>query len=87
MALATARRLGTASTPMMVVAPDSFAPATAQRPMGPRAKTATVSPIWTPPLSAPEKPVDMISGHIRTCSSLRPSGIGLRLAIASGTKT
>ena len=30
MALATARRLGTASTPMMVVAPDSFAPAMMQ---------------------------------------------------------
>ena len=34
------------------------------------AKTATVSPMRTLPLSAPEKPVDMMSGHISTCSSV-----------------
>jgi hypothetical protein len=39
------------------------------------------------PLSAPEKPVDMMSGHIRTCSSVSLSGTGAKLAIASGTST
>ena len=75
------------STAMMVVAPASRAPAVAQRPIGPCANTATVSPMRTSPLSAPEKPVDMMSGHISTCSSVSPSGIGARLAIASGTST
>ena len=28
-----------------------------------------------------------MSGHISTCSSVRPSGTGARLAIASGTST
>ena len=37
--------------------------------------------------SAPLKPVDMMSGHISTCSSASPSGTGARLAIASGTRT
>ena len=41
----------------------------------------------TPALSAPLKPVDMMSGHISTCSSVRPSGTGARFAIASGTST
>ena len=72
---------------MMVVAPMSLAPAVAHRPIGPCANTATVSPMRTPPLSAPEKPVDMMSGHISTCSSVSPSGTGARLAIASGTST
>ena len=33
------------------------------------------------------KPVDIMSGHIRTCSSVRPTGTALRLAMASGTHT
>ena len=57
---------------MIVVAPMSRAPAVAHRPIGPCANTATVSPMRTPPLSAPEKPVDMMSGHISTCSSVEP---------------
>ena len=72
---------------MIVVAPMSLAPATAQSPMGPSAKTATLSPIFTPPRSAPEKPVDIMSGHISTCSSESPSGIGLKFAMASGIST
>ena len=78
-------RAGTASTPMMVVAPIRRAPAVAHSPIGPCAKIATVSPMRIRPLSAPEKPVDMMSGHISTCSSVNPSGMGARLAIASGT--
>ena len=54
----------------------SLAPAVAQRPIGPCANTATASPMRTLPLSAPEKPVDMMSGHISTCSSVSPSGTG-----------
>ena len=80
-------RAGTLSTAMIVVAPASRAPAVAQSPIGPCANTATVSPMRTWPLSAPEKPVDMMSGHISTCSSVNPSGTGARLAIASGTST
>ncbi|MNN26051.1 hypothetical protein D3C81_1395460 [compost metagenome] len=72
---------------MITLAPLSRAPATAHRPIGPSANTATLSPILTSPRSAPENPVDMMSGHISTCSSLSPSGIGHRLAKASGTKT
>ena len=72
---------------MTVVAPIRRAPAAAQRPIGPKAKTATVSPMRTLPLSAPEKPVDMMSGHISTCSSVSRDGTGARLAIASGTST
>ena len=72
---------------MIVVAPFSLAPAVAHRPIGPCAKTATMSPIRISPLSAPEKPVDMMSGHIETCSSVRPTGTGARLAMASGTST
>ena len=72
---------------MIRVAPSSLAPAVAQRPIGPWAKTATVSPILMPPFSAPTKPVDMMSGHISTSSSLRSSGTGARFAIASGTRT
>jgi hypothetical protein len=64
-----------------------LAPAVAHRPIGPCANTATASPMRTSPLSAPEKPVDMMSGHIRTCSSLRDGGTGARLAMASGTST
>ena len=85
---AMASRSGTLSTPMIVVAPISRAPAAAHRPIGPSANTATVSPMRMPPLSAPEKPVDMMSGHISTCSSRqgRPAP-AQRLAMASGTST
>ena len=75
------------STPMIVVAPDSFAPAVAHSPIGPCANTATVSPMRISPLSAPQKPVDMMSGHISTCSSVSSSGTGARFAMASGTST
>ena len=63
------------------------APIAAQSPIGPRANTATVSPTRTPPFSAPANPVDMMSGHISTCSSVRFAGTGERLTIASGTRT
>jgi alcohol dehydrogenase len=59
----------------------------AQGPIGPCANTATVSPMRMLPLSAPLKPVDMMSGHISTCSSVSSSGTGARFAIASGTRT
>ena len=75
------------STVMMVAAPISRAPAVAHRPIGPWANTTTVSPIRMLAFSAPLNPVDMMSGHISTCSSLRPSGMGARLAWASGTST
>ncbi|MCY1193770.1 hypothetical protein D9M72_50530 [compost metagenome] len=55
--------------------------------MGPWANTATTSPMRMLAFSAPLKPVDMMSGHISTCSSVRPSGTGARLACASGTST
>ncbi|MNL44586.1 hypothetical protein D3C87_1671710 [compost metagenome] len=70
---------------MMVVAPNNLAPAVAQSPIGPCANTATVSPIRMLAFSAPLKPVDMMSGHMSTCSSLSASGTGARLASASGT--
>ncbi|MNY02124.1 hypothetical protein D3C86_1346830 [compost metagenome] len=72
---------------MIRLAPRSLAPAVAHRPIGPWANTATMSPILMLAASAPAKPVDMMSGHISTCSSLRPSGTGARLAWASGTST
>ncbi|MNT45990.1 hypothetical protein D3C72_1826080 [compost metagenome] len=59
----------------------------AQSPIGPWAKIATASPILMLACSAPAKPVDMMSGHISTCSSVRPSGMGERFAWASGTST
>ena len=43
----------TVSTPMMVVAPMSLAPAVAHRPIGPCANTATVSPMRTPAALGP----------------------------------
>ncbi|MCY1514147.1 hypothetical protein D9M68_486760 [compost metagenome] len=73
------------SAPMTVLAPSSRAPAAAQSPIGPCANTATVSPMRMLAFSAPLNPVDMISGHISTCSSLKLSGTGARLACASGT--
>jgi IS5 family transposase len=80
-------RAGMLSTTMIVVAPMSRPPAVAQSPIGSCANTATVSPIRTPPLSAPQKPLDMMSGHIRTCSSLSWCGTGIRFAMASGIST
>ena len=84
---AISRRPAMRSTPITVVAPLSLAPAVAHRPIGPCANTATVSPMRMPPLSAPPKPVDMMSGHISTCSSVSPSGTTARLFNASGTST
>jgi hypothetical protein len=46
---------------------------------------ATVSPIRTLPDCTPTKPVDMMSGHISTCLSVRSSGTGTRFASASET--
>jgi hypothetical protein len=79
-------RAGTPSTAMIVVAPASRAPAVAQRPIVLGKHRDRVADA-TPPLSAPEKPVDMMSGHISTCSSVSASGTRARLAIASGTST
>ena len=61
---------------MIRPAPRRRAPAVAHSPIGPCANTATMSPILMSARSAPAKPVDMMSGHISTCSSLSPSGIG-----------
>ena len=72
---------------MIVVAPISRAPAAAHRPIGPSANTATASPIRTLPRSAAENPVDMLSGHSTTSSSVSASGIFARFACASGTRT
>src|SRR5271165_7214392 len=60
----------------MVVAPRRRAPAVAHSPIGPWANTTTTSPILILAFSAPLNPVDMMSGHIRTCSSVNPSGTG-----------
>ena len=65
---------------MMVPAPRSRAPAVAHSPIGPRAKITTISPILILAASAPAKPVDMMSGHISTCSSVSASGTGAKLA-------
>ena len=70
---------------MMSDAPFSLAPSVAHRPIGPCAKTATASPTLMLPLSAPDSPVEKMSGHSTTSSSRRSSGIGARLARASGT--
>ena len=56
---------------MTSAAPMSLAPAVAHRPIGPCAKTTTVSPIRTRPDSAPEKPVEAMSASSTTCSSVR----------------
>jgi len=82
-----ASRAGTESTANIRVAPRSRAPTVAQSPIGPCAKIATESPIRIRPLSAPPNPVLMMSGHMRTCSSVSPSGIGARFARASGMRT
>jgi hypothetical protein len=68
----------------MMKAPLSFAPPIAHKPIGPCAKTATVSPIFTSPLSAAEIPVDAMSASRTTCSSLKSSGMFARLACAFG---
>ena len=81
---AIARRSAIGSTPTIRDAPRSRAPRVAHSPIGPCAKTATASPTLTPPLSAPEMPVDAMSGSISTCSSVSPSGMTARLARASG---
>jgi len=74
MRLAIARRTGSDSTAMMKPAPLSFAPAVAHKPIGPWAKIATTSPIFTSPLSAAEMPVDAMSASSTTCSSLKIVG-------------
>ena len=51
---------------------------------GPSAKTTTASPILTLPDSAPLNPVEAMSARSTTCSSVTPSGNGLRLAWAGG---
>ena len=48
---------------MISEAPRSFAPSVAHSPIGPCAKTATASPTLTSPLSAPERPVEEMSGQ------------------------
>ena len=68
---------------MTSAAPMSLAPAVAHRPIGPCAKTTTVSPIRTLPDSAPEKPVEAMSASRTTCSSVSAVGdlgqVGLRV--------
>jgi len=82
---AIARRTGSLSTPITRLAPMSLAPAVAQRPIGPWAKTTTASPSFTPPDSAPAKPVEAMSASRTTCSSVTSAGILARLAWADGT--
>jgi hypothetical protein len=52
------------------------APAVAQIPIGPWAKTAAVSPIFRSALSAAEIPVEAMSASRTTCSSVSSSGTG-----------
>lgn len=78
-------RVSSLSMPMISEAPISLAPAVAHKPIGPWAKTATPSPIRTPPDSAPLKPVDAMSASNTTCSSVSSSGIFARFAWACGT--
>jgi hypothetical protein len=59
-----------ASTAMICVAPLSIAPAAARSPIGPGAKTTTVSPIRIRPLAARANPVLAMLGHINPCSSV-----------------
>jgi len=82
----TCIRTGSLSTPMINDAPISFAPAVEQRPIGPCAKTTTVSPILILADSAPLNPVEAISARRMTCSSLKSSGIFARFACAFGTR-
>ena len=56
-------RTGSLSTPMMNDAPINFAPAVAQSPIGPCAKTTTVSPISMFADSAPLNPVERDIGE------------------------
>src|SRR5262245_37760230 len=74
-----------ASMPMMSEAPFNFAPSVAHNPIGPCANTATLSPTLMLPLSAPDNPVEKMSGHNTTSSSARSPGMGARFALASGT--
>lgn len=83
---AISTRSDTASTPIILVAPTSRAPAAAQSPIGPCANTAIVSPTRTLPDSAPEIRVAIMSGHMSTCSSVRPSGIGGQVGYGIGTR-
>jgi hypothetical protein len=62
-----------------------LAPPVEHKPIGPCAKTATVSPNFTFPLSAAEIPGDAISASNTTCSSDKSSTIFARFACASGT--
>ena len=50
---------------MISPAPRSLAPNVAHSPIGPCAKIATLSPVRTLPLSAPEMPVEAISGSMK----------------------
>ena len=83
---ATSSRPAFESTPMMSDAPFSFAPSVAHRPIGPCAKTATASPTLMLPLSAPRQPGrEDVGAAARPLRRSGPSGIGARLARASGT--
>ena len=70
---------------MMNEAPINFAPAVAHKPMGPCAKTTTVSPMRIFADSAPLNPVEAMSASSTTCSSVSSSGIFARFAWAFGT--
>jgi hypothetical protein len=72
------RHQGRVSTRPDTMAPMSRAPAVAYRPMGHWANTATVSPMRMAPLSALEKPVDMMSDSERYARA-RQSSWGLLL--------
>jgi hypothetical protein len=65
---------------MIIAAPFNRAPAVAHNPMGPWAKTATVSPSWTFAVSLADIPVEAISASKTTSSSANVSGIFARLA-------
>ncbi len=71
----------------MRAAPWSRAATVAQRPIGPWPKIATSSPRPTRPFSTAAKPPEATPPRSRTCSSVKVSGIGTRLACAKGIRT
>ena len=83
---AISSRKGFESTAKIWAAPIIRAPACPHNPIGPCAKTATLSPSRTPPLSAAAKPVEAMSASSKTCSSVNVSGMSARFACANGSE-
>ena len=72
------------STAMMSAAPFSLAPPSRTNQSGPARRPRPESPTLMLPLSAPDRPVEKISGHISTFVG-ETWGIVARFARASGT--